>query len=47
MEALEAGAEDFNVDEEYYEIITDPGDFSNVREALEKVKLNLNLLIWR
>ena len=36
MEALEAGAEDFNVDEEYYEIITDPGDFSNVREALEK-----------
>jgi len=36
MEALEAGAEDFNVDEEYYEIITDFGDFSNVREALEK-----------
>ncbi|HQD28813.1 YebC/PmpR family DNA-binding transcriptional regulator [Acetivibrio saccincola] len=36
MEALEAGAEDFNAEEEYYEIITDPSDFSKVREALEK-----------
>ncbi|HHX18388.1 MAG TPA: YebC/PmpR family DNA-binding transcriptional regulator [Clostridium sp.] len=41
MEALEAGAEDFNVEEEYYEIITDPSDFSNVREALEKIQVEL------
>lgn len=36
MEALEAGAEDFGVEEDYYEILTDPGDFSKVREELEK-----------
>ncbi len=36
MEALDAGAEDFNVEDEYYEILTDPNDFSAVREALEK-----------
>lgn len=36
MEALEAGAEDFTVEEEYFEIQTDPNDFSKVREALEK-----------
>ncbi len=36
MEALEAGAEDFNTENEYFEITTDPNDFSNVREALEK-----------
>lgn len=36
MEALEAGAEDFNVEEEYFEIVTAPEDFSAVREALEK-----------
>jgi YebC/PmpR family DNA-binding regulatory protein len=36
MEALEAGAEDFNPEEEYFEILTDPNDFSKVREALEK-----------
>ena len=35
MSALEAGAEDFNVEDEYYEILTDPNDFSRVREALE------------
>jgi len=35
MEALEAGAEDFNVEEEYYEIITDPFEFSKVRQELE------------
>jgi len=35
MEALEAGAEDFNVEDEYYEILTDTGSFSAVREALE------------
>lgn len=35
MSALEAGAEDFNVEDEYYEILTDPNDFSRVRETLE------------
>jgi len=34
--ALEAGAEDFSADDEYYEIITSPGDFSMVCEKLEK-----------
>jgi transcriptional/translational regulatory protein YebC/TACO1 len=36
MMALDAGAEDFVEEEEGYEIITDPDDFSAVREALEK-----------
>lgn len=36
MEALEAGAEDFGAEEEYFEILTSPDDFSAVREALEK-----------
>ena len=33
--ALDNGAEDFNVEEECYEIITEPSDFTTVREALE------------
>ena len=33
--ALDSGAEDFNVEEECYEIITEPSDFTAVREALE------------
>lgn len=36
MEALDAGAEDFNVEEDYFEITTEPGDFSKVRVVLEK-----------
>lgn len=36
MEALDAGAEDFSAEEEYFEILTDPADFSAVRVALEK-----------
>jgi YebC/PmpR family DNA-binding regulatory protein len=36
LEALDAGAEDFNVEEDYFEITTDPNDFSRVRIALEK-----------
>ena len=36
MEALEAGAEDFSESDDSYEIITDPGDFSTVREILEE-----------
>ncbi len=35
MHALEAGAQDFEADEDVFEIITQPGDFSTVREALE------------
>ncbi len=36
MLALDAGAEDFNEEEDSYEILTAPDDFSQVREALEK-----------
>nr|WP_300185785.1 YebC/PmpR family DNA-binding transcriptional regulator [uncultured Agathobaculum sp.] len=35
MQALDAGAEDFQADEETFEIYTAPDDFSAVREALE------------
>ena len=35
MIALDAGAEDFADEEDSYEIITDPDEFSAVREALE------------
>ncbi len=36
MIALDAGAEDFSDEEDSFEVITDPDDFSSVREALEK-----------
>ena len=36
MTALDAGAEDVKVDEDVYEILTAPNDFSTVRENLEK-----------
>ena len=36
MIALDAGAEDFEADEECYTITTTPEDFSKVREALEE-----------
>ena len=36
MIALDAGAEDVKVDEDVYEILTAPNDFSAVRENLEK-----------
>ncbi len=39
MTALEAGAEDFSTEEEYFEILTAPDDFTAVREALEARKL--------
>ena len=35
MMALDAGADDFQENEDGYEILTDPDDFSKVREALE------------
>ena len=36
MIALDAGAEDFAEEEDSFEILTDPEEFSTVREALEK-----------
>lgn len=36
MIALDAGAEDVKVDDDVYEILTAPNDFSTVRENLEK-----------
>jgi len=36
MQAIEAGAEDFVVEEEFYEISNAPEEFSAIREALEK-----------
>ena len=33
--AIEAGADDFNADEDVFEITTDPAEFSAVRETLE------------
>ena len=35
MMALDAGAEDFSEEEDSFEILTDPDDFSDVRQALE------------
>jgi len=39
MMALDAGAEDFTAEEEYFEILTAPNDFSRVREELAKNSL--------
>lgn len=39
MLALEAGAEDFAEEEDSYEVITAPEDFSKVREALEQAAI--------
>ena len=36
MMVVEAGAEDFQADDEYYEIVTSPQDFSPIRDELEK-----------
>ena len=36
MIALDAGAEDFAEEEDSFEILTDPDEFSNVRQALEE-----------
>lgn len=35
MMALDAGAEDFSEEDDSFEVVTDPDDFSAVREALE------------
>ncbi len=39
MVALDAGAEDFTDEEDSYEVITAPEDFSSVRETLEAEKI--------
>lgn len=36
MTALDAGAEDISVEDEFYEVMTSPEEFSAVREELEK-----------
>ena len=38
--ALEAGAEDVKDEEDVYEVITDPGDFIPVREAMDAAELS-------
>ena len=40
MEVIEAGAEDFDAQDEYFEILTEPGEFSATREVLEKKVIN-------
>jgi YebC/PmpR family DNA-binding regulatory protein len=35
MTALDAGAEDFSEEEDSFEVLTDPDEFGNVRQALE------------
>ena len=39
MLALDAGAEDFAEEEDSFEVLTNPDDFSAVREALEKASI--------
>ncbi|MTI70939.1 MAG: YebC/PmpR family DNA-binding transcriptional regulator [Firmicutes bacterium] len=36
LEAIEAGAEDFQIEKDYFEIITVPEDFSKVRDILKE-----------
>ncbi len=42
MIALDAGAEDFQEEDEYYEILTDPDSFSEVRESIEKEGIEMD-----
>ena len=39
MLCVEVGAEDFGIEEDSYEITTDPADFETVRDALENAKI--------
>ncbi|HEX6388622.1 MAG TPA: YebC/PmpR family DNA-binding transcriptional regulator [Solirubrobacteraceae bacterium] len=41
MAAIEAGAEDIELDEDMYEVLTDPSDFQAVRAALEAAGVEL------
>jgi YebC/PmpR family DNA-binding regulatory protein len=40
MPAIEAGAEDVGIDDDVYEVTTEPGDFTAVREALERAGID-------
>lgn len=40
MQAIEAGAEDFITEEEYFEITTSPEDFASVRDSLKEAGYN-------
>jgi YebC/PmpR family DNA-binding regulatory protein len=42
MVAIDAGAEDVNLDENVYEVITDPADFQAAREVLESAGIELS-----
>jgi YebC/PmpR family DNA-binding regulatory protein len=41
MVAIDAGAEDVNLDENVYEVVTEPGDFQAARSALEEAGIEL------
>ncbi|HMD51955.1 MAG TPA: YebC/PmpR family DNA-binding transcriptional regulator, partial [Solirubrobacteraceae bacterium] len=41
MVAVEAGAEDIATDEDVFEVITEPSDFTSVRQALEEASVEL------
>ncbi len=41
MTVLDCGAEDFNEEDDCYEILTDPDEFDNVLKAIEKEKLSV------
>ena len=41
MQALDAGAEDFAEEDDSFEILTDPDDFSDVRESLEEAGIHM------
>ena len=41
MLALDSGAEDFDEDEDSFTVLTDPDDFSSVREALEEAGISM------
>jgi len=38
--ALEAGAEDIREDNDNYEVITEPGDFEAIKEAIDKASIS-------
>ena len=42
-DALDAGAEDFNEEDDSFEVLTTPEDFSAVREALEKEEIPMQM----
>ncbi len=41
LAAIEAGAEDISADEDMFEVVTEPADFSAVRQALEDAEVEM------